>query len=159
VTAASSTIYAKIEYLESEGFMTVYNGKKHLGFLLIEALIALAIIILALSMVYLAPAWMYKSASYAELEAAIFDIGFSYAEEIISRPKSALGLIASASNTTVAFTDSSSNTIRFNCAFVTAGRTIADAVTQVDFATFTIAPINQTTRIATLTFSALLRGG
>lgn len=124
------------------------------GFLLIEALIALVIVLIALAMVYMAPSWMYKTAAYSEFEAALFDVGFSYAEEILSIEKDDLD--SSASNTTIPFTDSSGNTIQFKCSFVTATRTIADAV--VDFATFTIAPINQTTRIATLTFTAILKG-
>ena len=125
------------------------------GFLLIEALIALVIVLIALAMVYMAPSWMYKTAAYAEFEAALFDIGFSYSEEILSIEKGNLGLVSNASNTTIPFTDSSGNTIQFKCSFVTATRTIADA--EVDFATFTIAPINQTTRIATLTFTAILK--
>ena len=125
------------------------------GILLIEALIALVIVLIALAMVYMAPSWMYKTAAYSEFEAALFDVGFSYAEEILSIEKDDLD--SSASNTTIPFTDSSGNTIQFKCAFVTAPRTIANAATQVDFATFTIAPINQTTRIATLTFTAILK--
>ncbi len=127
------------------------------GFLLIEALIALVIVLIALAMVYMAPSWMYKTAAYSEFEAALFDVGFSYAEEILSIEKGDLGLVSNSSNTTIPFTDSSGNTIQFKCAFVTAPRTIANAATQVDFATFTIAPINQTTRIATLTFTAILK--
>jgi Tfp pilus assembly protein PilE len=126
------------------------------GFLLIEALIALVIVLIALAMVYMAPSWMYKTAAYSEFEAALFDVGFSYAEEILSIEKGDLGLVSNSSNTTIPFTDSSGNTIQFKCSFVTATRTIADAA-QVDFATFTIAPINQTTRIATLTFTAILK--
>jgi len=128
------------------------------GFLLIEALIALVIVLIALAMVYMAPSWMYKTAAYSEFEAALFDVGFSYAEEIISIKKTDLKLSGNASNTTIPFTDSSGNTIQFKCSFETTPTTIAGATTPVDFATFTIAPSNQTTRIATLTFTAILKG-
>jgi len=131
------------------------TDRTHEGFLLIEALIALVIVLIALAMVYMAPSWMYKTAAYAEFEAALFDVGFSYAEEKLTIKKGDLGLVSNASNTTIPFTDSSGNTIQFKCAFVTASKEIAGAT--VDFATFTISPISQTTRIATLTFTAILK--
>jgi Tfp pilus assembly protein PilE len=125
------------------------NNKNTLyGFMLVEALIALAIIVLALSMVYLAPSWMFKTANYAELEASLFDAANSFAEEIIRIPASKMGLVNGATETIKTIRDSSNSTVTFVCSLATESTqrtlTIGSLSLLGEFATITVYPTTVT---------------
>jgi len=131
--------------------------------MLIEAVIALAIALIALGMLYMAPGWMYKTANYAEIEAALFDAGFSYAEEILSKKKSDLRLSGNSTSTDVIFITSTGVEIKFKCTAITARKALlaeeeGDLGKEGDFATFTIEPTNKEIPKTKLTFTGILNG-
>jgi prepilin-type N-terminal cleavage/methylation domain-containing protein len=89
------------------------------GFTLIETLFALCIIVLALSIVYLAPTWMYRSASYAELQSVMLDLAFSHAERAASSELSDLPLVDGKAQSTYTYKASSGQEVLFVCDLAT----------------------------------------
>ncbi len=127
------------------------------GFMLLEAVIALAIALIALGMLYMAPGWMYKTANYTEIEAALFDVGFSYAEQVL------MGSGEVSDNMTVSFKTSSSSgvgndrDIKFQCSYSCESSPVSDDLPGIEYEVlvFTIEPIGLSYPLPTLTFTGI----
>lgn len=57
--------------------------KRRAGFSIIEVLVAFTIIIIALAIVFIAPSGFFRLAQRIQIETDIYDVAFSFAEEML----------------------------------------------------------------------------